>query len=1108
MSPGTEKGAIPSGLPSGGHHCCIYGDAAEARGVVRAFVHAGLRLNRRVLFIGAGVPEDTVTTLAQEFRREYPEAAEKHQVVFRAISDSYHRKWGFDRFKALSFVADQITDAKESGFDGLHLIQEGGALQGESGDRREPAAFEAGLTVFLREQPCTVLCLYDRWNTRPDALMRCLDLHPTELGEDLVEGPNPYYRPEVELQDVRWEHVVEERLRFLKWLRERPAEPTEDVADPLLRRILRRMELRSASGDEVLEGAVEELGRHLEARMGRAYLVDRNRDTLLPDGAWELQEGTARPVPRPWTDAQPVARGQGLAGRVWVARRPVWVSDLANESDLEVDPEEALAGFRAATALPLLAGGGVIGALEFFFPEAREPDENLLDELETVARSLGETLGRIRAEEELSEVREGLESLREGSADGIVVTDRQGRIRSWNWAAARLLGEEAAGVPQGRPFEDFLPPESRGRFRKALEVAGESEEGVPGSGSVDLRSFRLGPDRIPVSLTLTSWDPSGEGAFVLVLRDAGAVRERDAQDRLIESVVSSSPREAMVVTTGNLPWGGPSIVYANPAFCRMTGYSESEVRGRTFRAFAGPNTEEEVLDQLWKDLARGESVATEFMAYRKDGEEFLMRLEMSPVRDSRGEVSHFIGVQTDVTEQSIVEEALKRADQDPLTGLANRTLFNKMLRRAIEKNAKTPELRYAVLFMDLDGFKALNDTFGHVFGDQLLVAVAEALEGAIRPGDVLARFGGDEFVILVDFVGGLKDVITVAERVKERFQRPFRVEDREVRVGTSIGITLSETGYTSAEEVLRDADAAMYQVKEEGGGSYRIYDPALQEEAATTGQLRGELERSLDRGEFAVHYQPLLDLTSSRIAGLELLLRWRHPERGLVPASEFIGQAEDMELIVPLGRWVIREACRQLRTWQDRFPSDLPLVLSVNLSQRELLDPRLKEWFRRSLKETGSDPGSLLVEIPESFFTRRWSQVKEVLEPLRGIGVRIGIDGFGSGHSSLAHLHRFPVDLLKIDRQFVAELPEGEDEDGELRYGRAVRSILALGRSLGMQVVAKGVETPRQKQLLKALDCRLAQGYLFSRPVDEEGAEVLLSAGQIANGVGSGRGGG
>jgi diguanylate cyclase (GGDEF)-like protein/PAS domain S-box-containing protein len=1086
--------------PSGGHHCFIYGDTEEVKRVAFPFVEQGIRLGRRVLVIGPAAGSDAVDALARNLQSERPDGLKGGQVLFRTAEECFHRKWGFDRFQALSFVADELSRARNDGFEGLHLLQEGGRCEPDGRDLRELTAYEAGLTVFLRNQPLTVLCMYDRWNTAPNVLLRCLDLHPTELGEDLAEGPNPYYRPEVELKEVRWDHVVEERLRFLKWLRERPSEARHPTS-PLLLRILRRIEVPDASMEGILEGAVEELCPHLGARVGRAYIVDRDEGVLIADGGWEVREGATSATPVPIPRVGSLARGQGLPGRAWVVRRPVWVTDLLADQELGRESGGGVPPWaRAATALPLIAGGRLVAVLEFFFPEVRDSDEALLDELEPVARSLGEALGRIRAESALTQTREGLDHLLETSGDGIVTTDGEGRIRSWNWAAARLLGHEAEGIPEGRPFADFLPADSRGRFHRALAVAAAQEEAEPAGGTVELRSFRLGPEGTPVKLILTFWDAAGDGTFVVVLKDLADHGEAESRDRIIESIVSSSARKAMVVTTANLRWGGPSIVYANSAFCRMTGYKEAEVRGRNVRDFTGPGTDEKAFQSVLGALERGESVTAEFVAYRKDGEEFLMRLEMSPVRDTRGRVSHFIGVKTDLTEERIVEEALKRADQDPLTGLANRSLFSKMLRRAIERSAKTPGLHYAVLFLDLDGFKAINDTFGHLLGDKLLVAVARALEGAIRPGDVLARFGGDEFVILVEFVGGLKDVLTVAERVKGRFTRPFQVEGKGLRVGASIGITLSETGYSSPEEVLRDADAAMYRAKDESDGSYRIFDPALQEAAATAGRIRTELESSLERGEFSLHYQPLMELASSRIAGLELLLRWNHPVRGLVPAGEFITQAEDMELIVPLGRWVIREACRQLRTWQNQFPTAVPLVLSVNLSPRELLDPRLPEWFRRSLEETGAHPGSLLVEIPESFFARRHPQIREVLEPLQRLGVRIGIDGFGSGRSSLAHLHTLPVDLLKIDRTLVAGLPNEGTMGLEDLDGRAVRSMLALGKSLGIQVVAKGVETPHQKRVLEKLSCRLAQGYLFSRPVDAAEAEILLEAGRIENG--------
>jgi diguanylate cyclase (GGDEF)-like protein/PAS domain S-box-containing protein len=591
---------------------------------------------------------------------------------------------------------------------------------------------------------------------------------------------------------------------------------------------------------------------------------------------------------------------------------------------------------------------------------------------------------------------------------------------------------------------------------------------------------------------MTSWDVRGEACFVVKLRDHMDDRESRTQARLIENVASRAGREAMLVTTGNVQWGGPSILFANPAFCRMTGFTEAEVLGQSFRAFTGPKTAQDKLKVMWEHLQRGEPTSTEFVAYRKDGTEFLMRLEVSPIRDDHGQLTHFVAVQTDVSKDNGGDDKFLRADRDALTGLANRALLNKILRRAIERVQRNSELRFALLFLDLDGFKQVNDSLGHLIGDQLLVSVARRLEEAVRPGDILVRFGGDEFVILLEYVGGLADVLAVADRIQDRLAQPFRLEDRDLRLSASVGIALSDTGYSTVEEVVRDADAAMYRAKEEGRGRYRIFDRMLREEALSEGRIRSELQTSLDRGEFRLHYQPLMDLGSGRISGVEALLRWEHPDRGLVAATEFISYAEAMKLILPLGRWVIRESCRQLRIWRDRLPPDVPLALSLNLSTRELLDPRAREWFEESISDSGVDPSWLQVEVSESFFARPQTEIENALAPLRDLGIRIGIDDFGSGSVSVGQLHRYPVDFLKMDRQFVADLPR---KDGG--NSRAVRAILAMAGSLGLDVIAPGVETTLQEEILRQLDCPTAQGYLFSAPVDAEKAGRLLEAGRI-----------
>jgi predicted signal transduction protein with EAL and GGDEF domain len=358
---------------------------------------------------------------------------------------------------------------------------------------------------------------------------------------------------------------------------------------------------------------------------------------------------------------------------------------------------------------------------------------------------------------------------------------------------------------------------------------------------------------------------------------------------------------------------------------------------------------------------------------------------------------------------------------------------------------------------------------------------------------VVARFGGDEFVILVELFGGVEDAIAVAERIQDRLAVPARLSGRDTRVSGSIGVAVSDTGYTAVEDVLRDADAAMYLVKEKGGGGYRIFDTHLQEAASTTQRIRAELQTSLERGEFRLHYQPVVDLASGRITGFEALLRWQQAERGIVPATEFILQAEKTGLILPIGRWVIQEACRQARAWRDALPPDRRFTLSVNLSERELLDASLLEAVRQAIADTGAEADWLRFEIPESLLARPHGESRAVLQPLIDLGFRLGVGDFGRGQSSLASLIRYPLDQLKIDRQFMRDLPGGETSRRP-EETRALRSILALAGELGIEVAAAGIETSAQRRVLQQLACRYGQGNLFSVPVDGSTAGALLNA--------------
>ena len=424
---------------------------------------------------------------------------------------------------------------------------------------------------------------------------------------------------------------------------------------------------------------------------------------------------------------------------------------------------------------------------------------------------------------------------------------------------------------------------------------------------------------------------------------------------------------------------------------------------------------------------------------------------------------------------------------DALTGLPNRTLLMNHLRLAVEHSKRRPDYRFAALFLDLDRFKVINDSLGHIAGDQLLVHLARRLEDCIRGTDTVARLGGDEFAILLSDIEDYSDAVRVAERIHAELARPFHLGGHEVYTSASIGITLSATGYSDPEAILRDADIVMYRAKANGKARHELFDEAMHARAVALLRTETDLRRAVERDEFRVVYQPILSLLTGEVAGFEALVRWHHPERGVVSPSEFIPVAEETGLIVEIGRRVLREACRQLSEWQSRGLVRPSLYVSVNLSGKQFAQAALAESVAGALSEAGLDPRCLRLEITESVVMSNAEAACAALGRLRAHGLGISIDDFGTGYSSLSYLHRFPVDTLKVDRSFIGRMGEG-DENGEI-----VRTIITLARNLGMQVVAEGVETARQGDLLRGLGCEYAQGYFFSRPLDPEACARWLA---------------
>jgi diguanylate cyclase (GGDEF)-like protein/PAS domain S-box-containing protein len=567
-----------------------------------------------------------------------------------------------------------------------------------------------------------------------------------------------------------------------------------------------------------------------------------------------------------------------------------------------------------------------------------------------------------------------------------------------------------------------------------------------------------------------------------VERHVAALRE--SEERFRSAFDYAAIGMALVSTEGR--W-----LQVNRSLCAILGYAEPELLGMTFQEITHPDELASVLSHV-RQMLEGTmpTCQTEKRYIHKDGHVVWIYLSISRVGGAQGADSRLIFQIQDITDRKLAERRLLHdAFHDALTGLSNRALFIDRLKLALARHKRLGADHFAVLFLDLDRFKVINDSLGHAIGDQLLVGIARRLETCLRPGDTVARLGGDEFTILLEDVTDSREVTAIAQRIQKELALPFNLGGHEVFTTASIGIAPSTIGYERPDDVLRDADTAMYRAKSLGKSRYEIFDKEMHTRAVNLLHLETDLRRALDRREFTVYYQPIVTLETGVVQGFEALLRWRHPVHGFISPVEFIPVAEETGLILPVGRWALEEACRQMREWQAQFPRASGMYVSVNLSGRQFANPELCEQIREALETTGLKPASLKLEITESVVMENIEKTIEMLRQLRALGVESSIDDFGTGYSSLSYLHHFPSTTLKIDRSFISRMG-GADENTEI-----VRTILLLARNLGMCVVAEGVETEAQLAQLQALSCDYAQGYLFSKAVNAAAIGRMLSEG-------------
>ena len=666
---------------------------------------------------------------------------------------------------------------------------------------------------------------------------------------------------------------------------------------------------------------------------------------------------------------------------------------------------------------------------------------------------------------------------------------RVGRMGSWEWRMEsgrlewsaevyRIFGVGPGSVEVTREaFLAMVHVEDRDRVRRAAEDALYRR----GPYEVDYRVPTADGEKVVHEQAELELAPGGE-----VLRMVGTIQDvterTRAEERLgLFATIFEHAAEGVVVTDGE-----NRIEMVNEAYCVITGYAREELIGHTPRDLRSGYHDDDFYQTMWRSLKRDGKWCGEIWDRRKDGEVFPKWLSIFVLKDGRGAVRHHVGIFTDITEMKEKEQRLQRlAYYDGLTGLANRAQFIERLKQemAVAKRRDEP---LALLFIDLDRFKAVNDGFGHDVGDEVLRQAAERMRDCVRESDILARLGGDEFTLLLTAVKDGQGAAQVAEKVVAALTREFRVGERRASIGASVGISLYPRDGEEFEALLLSADRAMYHAKEEGGGGVTFSSAALNQQVKRRLFLDHALRRALEEGQLELHYQPQVELASGRITGMEALLRWNHPQEGVISPVEFIPRAESTLLILPIGEWVLRQACEQNRAWQA---AGLPAVpVAVNFSAAQFTQPGMARMVNDTLISSDLAPCFLDVEVTESVSMKLPERTISTLSQLRECGAGCSIDDFGTGYSSLSYLKRFPVDKLKIDRAFVRDLAHDRNDRG------IATAVVQLARSMELKVVAEGVEDAMQRDLLTELGCDFAQGFYFARPLDAAAMGRFLAA--------------
>jgi len=737
---------------------------------------------------------------------------------------------------------------------------------------------------------------------------------------------------------------------------------------------------------------------------------------------------------------------------------------------------------RSCVAVPMRAGGTLIGFLGF---AAVHKESTWSNDVIALLRIMGEVFANTLVRKQVAQALEGSEEryhkLFEESRDGIFMTDIEGVVINGNQAVLDLFGYT---------FEALRGIHTRALYAYSKD-ARELERLLLDQKAVEDYEVELcrKDGSHMICLLSISAHQNNRGDMVgyqACIRDITRRKQMEEALRVSEErfrAVVETATDAIITTNEK-----GLIVFSNSAAAGMFRYPPADLMGKPFTLIVPTHSHHVIHRRLAGERIICMEETMEVFGQRKDGSELPVELSFA-AWESEGE-SFFTAILRDITKRKQFEEQLMHnALHDPLTGLPNRALFMDRLEQVLAHDKQREQGLFAVIFVNLNRFKVINESLRHAIGDKVLIALGDRLKNCVQPGDTVAHLGGDEFTILLEDIQVAEDAAGVAESIHQALDKSFAFDGHEIFTTASIGIVLSSTGYTRASDILSDADIAMAHAKK-NHSHYEIFDAAMRAETVALHQLETDLRRAVEnQKDFEVYYQPVVSLKTGRIAGFEALVRWHHPKRGMVSPDEFIPFAEETGMMIPIGFWVLNEACRQMSVWHRRHPSHPLLTISVNLFGRQFVRPGLVQQVQKVLKETQLESSSLKLEITERAIMDNAAETTDTLRELQKLNVQLHIDDFGTGYSSLSYLQHFPVNTLKIDRSFVSQMGTNGGDNMAI-----IKTIVTLAQSLNMDVIAEGVETKEQFKRLQALNCEYAQGYFFSRPVDQKKAEHLITS--------------